>query len=379
MRMLFVSSMGGAPWGGSEELWAAAARRAIQAGHEVAVSVFDFGVPVVQIDALAAAGAKVIRRPRKPSRLLDILRTPEWLHELRGWKADVVCLSQGSAYECVGRRSTRRLLEWFESDAVPLVNIVQFNEPRNDLRSSTLKRSRRLYALASCNAFVAARNIAEASATLGETVPRSCVVRNPVNLADTTPLPWRASGGGPRLACVARLHVDAKGQDMLLLALAQRPWRNEAWSLSLFGTGKDEDALRAQASRLGLSAKVTFAGQASDIRSVFANHDMLVLPSRAEGTPLAMVEAMLLGRPCLTTDVGGCSDWIVEGENGWLASKHPQPPTPETIGKALDRAWACRERWSEMGKAACATAEQLHDPDPGRTVLGLMEAARAIV
>jgi len=371
--------MGGAPWGGSEELWAAGARRAIEAGHEVVVSVYNFGVPVVQVDALAAAGAKVVLRPRRPSRLIEVIRTPSWLHELRRWKPDAVCLSQGSAYECVGRRSTRRLLDWFESDAVALVNIVQFNEPRNDIRAMTQKRSRRLFGLASCNAFVAARNIDEAGATLGTPVPRSRVVRNPVNLTDASALAWPESAGGPRFACVARLHVDAKGQDLLLLALAQRAWRHEPWSLSLFGTGKDEEALGAQAARLGLQDRVRFAGQTTDIRAVFAGHHLLVLSSRAEGTPLAMVEAMLLGRPSVVTDVGGCAEWVTEGENGWLASRHPDPPTVESIGAALDRAWVMRDRWREMGASARDTALRLCDQDPGRTVLELLTSARALV
>ena len=377
--MLFVSSMGGAPWGGSEELWAAAARRALEAGHQVAVSVFDFGVPVVQIEGLAAAGARIVLRPRRPSRLIEVLRTPSWLHELRRWKPDAVCLSQGSAYECVGRRSTRRLLDWFESDAVALVNVVQFNEPRNDIRATTLRRSRRLFGLSSANVFVAARNITEAGVTLGSPVPRASVVRNPVNLADTSSLAWCERAQGPRFACVARLHVDAKGQDLLLMALAQRAWRAEPWGLSLYGTGKDDDALRARAARLGLGANVRFAGQTSDIRAVFEEHQVLVLSSRAEGTPLAMVEAMLLGRPCLVTDVGGCAEWVSEGVNGWLASRHPAPPTVESIGAALDRAWAARGQWRAMGEAARRTALDLHDHDPGSTVLGLMQSARAVV
>lgn len=379
MKLLFISSMGGAPWGGSEELWAAGARRAIDAGHEVAVSVFDFSVPVVQIEAMAAAGAKIILRPRRPSRLIEVLRTPSWLHELRRWKPDAVCLSQGSAYECVGRRSTRRLLDWFESDAVALVNVVQFNEPRNDIRAMTLKRSRRLFGLASTNAFVAARNMTEAGDTLGSSVPRACVVRNPVNITDASPLEWPEMPQGPRFACVARLHVDAKGQDLLLLALAQRSWRAEPWSLSLYGVGKDDEALRAQAARLGLESKVRFAGQTSDIRAVFGTHHVLVLPSRAEGTPLAMVEAMLLGRPCLVTDVGGCAEWVTDGVSGWLASRHPSPPTVESVGAALDRAWAVRGRWKSLGEEARRTALRLHDPDPGSTVLELLRSARAVV
>jgi L-malate glycosyltransferase len=174
-----------------------------------------------------------------------------------------------------------------------------------------------------------------------------------------------------RFATVARLHVDAKGQDMLLDALASRPWREDAWSLSLFGTGQDEQRLRAQAARLGLSSKVHFKGHTEDVRALWAEHHMLVLPSRAEGTPLAMVEAMLLARPCLVTDVGGCADWITDSVNGYLT-----PPTTAGLAAALDRLWVSRDRPLALAAAARATAERLHDPDPGATLLKLLISAR---
>lgn len=370
MKLLFFSSMGGAPWGGSEELWRQAALAALADRHEVAVSVFDFGSPVLQIAELEGSGAKLLLRPRYPSRIAEFLGRRPWLAEIERWKPDAVCLSQGSAYECVGRRATRPLLPWLERAGVPFVNVVQFNEPKSDLRASTLGMSKRLFSAASANAFVAARNITEASATLGVQVPRARVVRNPVNLRDVSPVPWPESST-PHFATVARLHVDAKGQDMLLAALASRPWAREPWTLSLFGEGQDEAALRDQAASLGLGDRVHFRGQTRDIRSVWATHHALLLPSRAEGTPLAMVEAMLLGRPCLVTDVGGCADWVREGENGVLA-----PPEVRGLASALDRLWSARERWGALGASARRAAMSLHDPEPGRTLLGLVTAKR---
>lgn len=369
MRLLFFSSMGGSPWGGSEELWAQAAHAAIAEGHEVAVSVFDFGTPVPQIAALERAEAKIILRPRRPSKLAELVGNRPWVKAVEAWKPRAVCVSQGSAYECVGRKSTRPFVKVAErlcAEGTRLVNVVQFNEPRDDLRGLTVRLTRKLMDLAACNGFVAARNIGEAAAALGGAVPRARVLRNPVNLADTSPLPWPTTPEY-RFAMVARLHVDAKGQDMLLDALASRAWKREAWSLSLFGTGQDEQRLRDQAARVGLADRVHFRGQTGDLRRVWSEHQMLVLSSRAEGTPLAMVEAMLLGRPCVVTDVGGCADWVRDGEAGFLAE-----PTVAGIGAALDRAWNLRESWAEFGARARKKAEELHDPTPGRTLLGVM-------
>jgi glycosyltransferase involved in cell wall biosynthesis len=302
-----------------------------------------------------------------------MIRTPGWIHEMDAFKPEALCLSQGSAYECVGRRSTRPLLAWLEARRPRLVNIVQFNEPRRDLRASTVSRATRLNALARVNAYVATRNIAEAANALGAPVPRARTVRNPVNVLDTTPLPWPTDTSETlRFACVARLHIDAKGQDLLLEALAARPWREAQWSISFFGEGEDASFLQARARELGLSEHVRFRGMARDIRALWRDHHMLVLSSRAEGTPLAMVEAMLLARPCLVTDVGGCADWIREtsaGANGFLA---PEPSVP-ALGDALDRAWAARGNWAALGLAARETAAQLHDPSPGTTILTMLE------
>ena len=52
---------------------------------------------------------------------------------------------------------------------------------------------------------------------------------------------------------------------------------------------------------------------------IWAEHHALVLPSRFEGMPLVVVEAMLCGRPCIVTDVGGNAELIRDGINGFLA------------------------------------------------------------
>ena len=366
MKILFFSSMGGVPWGGSEELWHSAALRALDHGHSVAICVFDFSVVVPQIESLRARGAHIILRPRHPSLLARFTRSSPWLEQLTIFAPESICLSQGSAYECIGRRSTKPLLEWLRSARTPFINIHQFNEPKSDLPASTRARSRDLMSLASLNAFVAARNIDEAAATLSIPIPRPHVLRNPVNLVDLSPIPWPVSPT-PRFACVARLHVDAKGQDMLLDALASRPWRHEPWSLSLCGSGSDQPLLQQAIARHSLADRVTFAGQISDIRALWTAHHVLLLPSRAEGTPLALVEAMLLGRPAVVTDVGGCADWITNGTSGFLAEPH----TP-SVAAALDRLWNAQPHWPALGAAARAAARDLYDPDPGLTLLNLL-------
>ena len=144
VRIAMISTMRAAPWGGSEELWFAAARVALARGHEVAVSVFDWPEPAPKVLALRDAGAVLLRRPARPSQLLARFRTPRWIRELERFAPEVVCLSQGAAYECVRQRSTRPLLEWLDGRPIPLVLVVQYNDEEVDLRPRTVEAARRL-------------------------------------------------------------------------------------------------------------------------------------------------------------------------------------------------------------------------------------------
>ncbi|HKT90418.1 MAG TPA: glycosyltransferase, partial [Candidatus Sulfotelmatobacter sp.] len=86
----------------------------------------------------------------------------------------------------------------------------------------------------------------------------------------------------------------------------------------------------------------------------------LVLPSRFEGMPLALVEAMLCGRAAIVTNVGGNGELVRDGVNGFIA----KAPTVEFIDEALNRAWESRERLKEMGEKAALDVRRLIPADP---------------
>lgn len=374
-KLLFVSTMQATPWGGSEELWCAAAEEAIAAGHEVAISTFQWLEPAAKILLLAPKGAKLLTRPLNPSRVESLLAallpragSPAWLGEHEAFKADAICLSQGAPYELVGRRASRTLLRWMMRQPAPIVNIVQFAKDHETLKASTAAKARALLERCAANRFVAAANITSVSKQVGMTVPRAAVIRNPVNLGDTSVLQWPATDSPARFACVARLVAAIKGQDTLLRVLGNDAWATRDWRLSLVGMGPDEGLLRALARELKIDHRVDFPGQVSDMRAMWREHHLLVLPSRAEGTPLAMVEAMLLGRPCVVTPVGGTPDWV-GAPNGVLARSANQ----NDLAAALEEAWTRRAQWRSLGAQARSDATALHDPTPGKTLLTLME------
>jgi glycosyltransferase involved in cell wall biosynthesis len=63
---------------------------------------------------------------------------------------------------------------------------------------------------------------------------------------------------------------------------------------------------------------IDYLGAATDVRSFVANSSVFVLPSYREGTPMSVLEAMAMARPIVTTDVPGCRETVIEGENGFL-------------------------------------------------------------
>ena len=76
---------------------------------------------------------------------------------------------------------------------------------------------------------------------------------------------------------------------------------------------------------LGLGTRIEFAGHVADIVGIWSKHNALVLPSRCEGLPLALVEAMLCGRPAIATNVAGHGEVIEDGVTGILAEAPTVP------------------------------------------------------
>jgi glycosyltransferase involved in cell wall biosynthesis len=84
------------------------------------------------------------------------------------------------------------------------------------------------------------------------------------------------------------------------------------------------------------------------------------MPSRFEGLPLAMIEAMLCGRTVIATDIAGHAEVIEDGVNGFLA----EAPTVHSIANALERFWLRRAEAQEIGAAASKKIRQVVPPDP---------------
>jgi glycosyltransferase involved in cell wall biosynthesis len=80
---------------------------------------------------------------------------------------------------------------------------------------------------------------------------------------------------------------------------------------------------------------VRFENFSSDIEKIWSRHHALVLPSRFEGMPLVVLEAMLCGRACLVTDIAGNAEFLEDDVSGFIAAA----PKIDFVDEALERLW----------------------------------------
>jgi glycosyltransferase involved in cell wall biosynthesis len=132
--------------------------------------------------------------------------------------------------------------------------------------------------------------------------------------------------------CIARL-AERKGQPDLLRALRLLAESHPHLRLLLVGTGPDEEDLRGLAHELGIAERVHFAGHRDDVPDVLHASDVLCLPSRREGIPRAVMEAMAAGVPVVATNVVGTRSLVEDGCSGLLA----EYGNPADLATALER------------------------------------------
>jgi glycosyltransferase involved in cell wall biosynthesis len=223
-----------------------------------------------------------------------------------------------------------------------------------------LPRVRRLYQDAAHAVFVSEHNRELTELQLGFALRSTSIARNPFLVPYDAPLDWPHSDAPIDFACVARLFPFDKGQDLLLRVLDREKWRSRSVSVTFYGEGPHRRGLEQAAAKLGLN-NVRFAGQVEDVPAIWQRHQALVLPSRCEGLPLAVVEAMLAGRIVIATDAGGTREVVTDEVSGFLASA----ATVDAFDDAMERAWARRDEWPAIAAAAAGHIRHLVPADPG--------------
>jgi len=124
-----------------------------------------------------------------------------------------------------------------------------------------------------------------------------------------------------------------KGHKYLIEALAICTDKYPEIRLLILGDGPEKDNLIKLTQRHGLDKIVIFCGHKSNVRDYYDAINLLILPSLTEGVPNVVLEAMSLCKPVIATDVGGVSEIITDGFNGWII----KPGDANAIVNILDK------------------------------------------
>jgi glycosyltransferase involved in cell wall biosynthesis len=136
----------------------------------------------------------------------------------------------------------------------------------------------------------------------------------------------------PLIALIGRL-TSQKGVDCFLESASTVCAEVPATRFIVAGSGPDRDVLEAQARALGLDDAVRFLGFRDDVAALLAASDVVVLPSRSEGLPVVLLEALALARPVVATAVGGVPDLLTDGHTALLVPPH----APAAVAAAVLR------------------------------------------
>ena len=165
-------------------------------------------------------------------------------------------------------------------------------------------------------------------------------------------------GDGKNLVGIVTRLEDGKGvEDLLAAARLLRP----RWPLVRYvivGSGSKAETLQRLAVEWGLEQVVCFEGFRRNVFDYLACLDIFVCASLAEGGPRVVVEAMLAGKPVVTTKVGMVAELIRNGENGMVVNCSD----PSDLARAIESMLASPSKRKEMGERAVATASTSCDP-----------------
>jgi GalNAc-alpha-(1->4)-GalNAc-alpha-(1->3)-diNAcBac-PP-undecaprenol alpha-1,4-N-acetyl-D-galactosaminyltransferase len=161
-------------------------------------------------------------------------------------------------------------------------------------------------------------------------------------------LPEAVSQREPLIIAVGRLSAE-KGFDVLLEAFARVRVRFPQWRLCILGEGPERRALAARLVNLGLQGQAELVGQVEEVEAWMARAALVVHPSRREGFPNVVLEAMAMGAAVLCTDCrSGPSELIEDGVNGRLVPVDDL----EALTRVMTELMADPESRERLGKEA---------------------------
>lgn len=348
-------------WGGSEELWARCIpylrnmdtqitlyKANINKQHPSIKKIIDMGVYINELKPSLLFHKRISRRLNYLyNRMINRYYHIETHHyfvknfhkDLLKTKPNLVLISQGINFD--GLHYAHECFKLNLPYVIVSQKAVEFYWPNHNDRPFMRKTLQN--ALICC--FVSFHNLRLTEEQFGVKIKNSRVVFNPIKV-ERQPLKYPSTDSGFHLACIGRLFLIDKGQDTLIRILSQRKWRDRPLTVSFIGDGIDRISIKEMVDFYKLK-NIYFIDYQSDVRSLWLNYHALILPSRSEGLPLTMMEAMAAGRPVIVSNAGGNAEFIEDGLTGFVGEANRY-----SFDDAMERAWRNRNHWETIGRNA---------------------------
>lgn len=319
---------------------------ALDPGIEVGVLAVDESVGAAIAGHRPGAGLATVRAPEG---LRDRAALAQHRRAIRAFAPDVLHANQAHPWAC-GYAEAAALL-------VPGVRTLAVDHLPMDGDLPRVRRVGRRLLARRLDAHVA---VGERAARLVEGfvgLPAGSVrgVANGVPAAHDGP-PAERLAAGPVVGSLGRF-TDQKGFDALVRALPALP---DA-TLVLVGDGPERGALEALAAQLGVAERLVVTGWTADARRHLPSFDVFALPSRWEGMPLVILEAMHAGLPVVASDVGSVAEAVRDGETGYVVAPGDEATLHARLAALIDDP-ALRRRLGARARAVaaeCFTAEAM--------------------
>ena len=296
--VFFIGTLGN---GGAERVVSILTRQYVNMGLPVQIVLYYDQEPFYDIHP--DVSITYIERETKSKNLLKNLR---WLRRYFIQNADVVVsfLAQFNMIALAAAFGTK----------IPVV-VADRNDPRHMPKQGPVRLARNwLYHLADTVVVQTQHN----KDYFSKSLQKKCkIIYNPVDLQEYQGLALRTEKKY-RIVSAARL-MKQKNQLMLIDAFAQIKKDFPDYSLTIYGEGPFRDTLEQRIKERKLEDSVSLPGKVQNVFDCIADAQLFVLSSNFEGMPNALIEAMCLGLPVISTKVSGATDLIEHGKNGLLS------------------------------------------------------------
>lgn len=182
----------------------------------------------------------------------------------------------------------------------------------------------------------------------GEILKNSVIIPNPIAVKC-----FAQEKTKHKIVSVGRL-AEQKNHKMLIEAFAEVVERHPNYELWIYGEGTLREKLVTTISECQLEDKVFLPGNIPDIHQKIADAEMFVLSSNYEGLSNALLEAMMMGLPCISTNCAGSDEYIEDGVNGLLVPVGDK----EKMARAMERLIEDDVLRTSIGKAGKKSVEQ---------------------